>query len=307
MLTQINKNIALLDGGLGQEIYRRAASISSPLWSVAVMLDQPEIVTAVHEEFILAGAKTLTINTYSATPTRLRREGMHDQMSHIYQQAFIAVKKAIDKTGEQVDIAGCLGPLVGSYRGQPERSFEDLRDEFAEMVSLQTQADVFFIETMTNSLEASAACAAAREAGKPFAVAFRLENQGKLKTGETLKEAIDAVKAYSPTAILLNCCDPEIVTESIAEMAGLFSYVGGYANAFRSVDTVAQGNLCDTLEARAEITPGFYSNQVRHWLEDGAHVVGGCCEITPTHIKQLSEDLKANHYHVVRFSELASG
>ncbi len=49
--------VVLLDGGLGQEIYRRARSVSSPLWSVAVMQEQPEVVTAVHADFIRAGAK----------------------------------------------------------------------------------------------------------------------------------------------------------------------------------------------------------------------------------------------------------
>ena len=82
------KSVALLDGGLGQEIYRRAYGTSSPLWSVAVMLEQPEVVSAVHEEFIRAGAKTLTLNTYAATPTRLRNEDASNQMVSIYEQAF---------------------------------------------------------------------------------------------------------------------------------------------------------------------------------------------------------------------------
>ena len=194
--------------------------------------------------------------------------------------------------------------MVGSYRDQPDRSFNDLHDEFAEMVDLQSQADVFLIETMTNSLEAAAACAAAKATKKPFSVAFRLEQDATLRSGETLSEAIHVVKEYSPTAILLNCCDPEVVTRSMSEMASLFPCVGGYANAFRSIETVAQGNLCDTLEARPDITPEFYSDQVGQWLKDGACVVGGCCEITPTHIHHLAQRLKANQYNLVRFSEL---
>lgn len=306
MSKQTIKYTALLDGGLGQEIYRRTSTISSPLWSVAVMLDQPDIVTAVHEEFILAGAKTLTLNTYSATPTRLKREGMYDQMSDIYKHAFIALKNAIEKTGEDVDIAGCLGPLVGSYRGQPDRSFEDLHAEFTEMVNVQTEADVMLIETMTNSLEATAACAAARELGKPFGVAFRLEHDGKLKSGETLAEAITAVKIYAPTAIMLNCCDPEVVTRTIPDMVTLYPDVGGYANAFKSIESVANGHVCDSLESRPEISPAVYAEHVKRWLANGATVVGGCCEITPTHIQYLAEELNAHHYTLVRFSELPS-
>jgi len=298
-------SIALLDGGLGQEIYRRAPDVSSPLWSVAVMLQHPNIVKDVHADFIRAGAKTHTLNTYAATPTRLKNDGMYDKIEQIYQQAFDVLNLAIEEMQADVDIAGCLGPLVGSYRDQPNRTFEEMRDEFAEMVSLQSEVDIFLIETMTNSFEALAACAAAYESGKPYGVSFRLEQNGKLKSGESLADAINVVKEHSPTAILLNCCDPEVVTAAIAEMADLSPCVGGYANAFRSIDTVAQGNLCDTLEAREEITPQFYAQQVKHWINDGARVVGGCCEITPTHIQQLVEDLKADQIKLIRFSELA--
>jgi homocysteine S-methyltransferase (EC 2.1.1.10) len=68
-------SIALLDGGLGQEIYQRGPDVSSKLWSVAVMLKHANIVKDVHKDFIRAGAKTHTLNTYPATPTRLAKAG----------------------------------------------------------------------------------------------------------------------------------------------------------------------------------------------------------------------------------------
>ena len=63
-------SITLLDGGLGQEINNRSTQDNShPLWSVQVMHNEPEIVVQVHEAFINAGAKVLTLNNYTATPT----------------------------------------------------------------------------------------------------------------------------------------------------------------------------------------------------------------------------------------------
>ncbi|NMT64434.1 homocysteine S-methyltransferase family protein [Marinobacter orientalis] len=295
--------VALLDGGLGQEIYRRARGVSSPLWSVAVMVEQPEIVTAVHSDFIRAGARTLTLNTYAATPTRLRKQGMHDQLAAIHQRAFQALERAIDANGVQVDIAACLPPLIASYQGQPARSFEDVVDEYVTLAELQAGADVVLIETMTNTLEARAACAAAREQGKPFGVSFRLEANGRLKSGETLAEAVAAVEGYSPAAIMLNCCEPERVTDTMPELVRLYPIVGGYANAFESVEAVANGGLVDTLEARAEVSPESYAAQVRQWLADGASVVGGCCEITPAHIQYLA-DILTDEFRFVRFSQL---
>lgn len=296
------RSVVLLDGGLGQEIYRRAETASSPLWSVAVMQKQPEIVTAVHADFIRAGATTLSLNTYTATPTRLAKQGLLQQMGAIHQQAFQVLEKAISMTGAEVDMAGCLPPLAASYQGQPARSYEDLHEEYATLVRLQAAADVFLIETMTNTLEARAACAAASTLGKPYAVAFRLEADGQLKSGETLAEAVAAVAPYAPNAILLNCCDPELVSATMPTLAGLAPQVGAYANAFKSVAALAEGGSVDALEARADITPAAYSGHVQRWLASGAVVVGGCCEITPAHIKHLADTL-AGEFELIRFSQ----
>lgn len=297
--------IALLDGGLGQEIYRRARTVSSPLWSVAVMLEQPDVVTAVHEDFIRAGAKTLTLNTYAATPTRLRKQGMDEDMAAIHQQAFKALERAIEATGMAVDIAGCLPPLAASYQGEPARSFEDLKREYATLVSLQAGADVLLIETMTNIAEATAACSAAKALGKPFGVSFRLEVDGGLKSGESLAEAVAAVADYSPDAVMLNCCDLEILSAAMPQLVAMYPRVGGYANAFESVEAVAEGGLVDSLQARADVSPGAYSAQVQQWLATGASVVGGCCEITPDHIQDLAGAL-GDQYRLVRFSDIIS-
>jgi S-methylmethionine-dependent homocysteine/selenocysteine methylase len=266
------------------------------------MHEQPDVVTAVHADFIRAGAKTLSLNTYAATPSRLQRHGQLEQLAAIHQHAFELLERAVKATGARVDIAGCLPPLAGSYQGQPARSFEDLRDEYSVLVKQQAMADVLLIETMTNTLEACAACAAASELGKPYSVAFRLEADGKLMSGETLAEAVAAVSPYSPAAVMLNCCDPELISAAMPELVSLYPCVGGYANAFKSVEAMAQGGLADELEARADISPQAYAAHVRQWLNDGATVVGGCCEITPEHVRYIVETL-ADDYEFIRFSQ----
>ena len=72
-------DIALLEGGLGQEIQKRSMTNAHPLWSVKVMFDQPDIVTKVHRDFIMSGARVVCLNTYAATQTRMTRHGFGDQ------------------------------------------------------------------------------------------------------------------------------------------------------------------------------------------------------------------------------------
>ena len=76
-------DIALLDGGLGQEIQKRSKTKAHPLWSVKIMLEQPDIVTQVHRDFILSGARVICLNTYAATPSRMRSHGFGDKLEAV--------------------------------------------------------------------------------------------------------------------------------------------------------------------------------------------------------------------------------
>ena len=78
--------IRLLDGGTGQEIYRRSMLTEAPLWSVEAMLNEPEIVTQVHQDFIAAAPKCVR-STPTATPTRLRSTNHEDDLELIHQLA----------------------------------------------------------------------------------------------------------------------------------------------------------------------------------------------------------------------------
>ena len=109
-------DIAFLDGGLGQEIQNRATADPHPLWSVKVMYDEPEVISAVHRDFILAGARVITLNTYTASASRLRRDGDITQLADIHATALRLARSAVDEVAvEPVQLAGCLPPLVGSY------------------------------------------------------------------------------------------------------------------------------------------------------------------------------------------------
>jgi S-methylmethionine-dependent homocysteine/selenocysteine methylase len=65
--------VLLLDGGLGQELIRRSTAAAHHLWSLQVMLNEPQLVSDVHRDFCLAGANIACLNTYAATRARLTR------------------------------------------------------------------------------------------------------------------------------------------------------------------------------------------------------------------------------------------
>ena len=163
------KNIILLDGGVGQEIYKRAGKPASPMWSAKVMMDNPEVVKEVHQDFIKAGASIITTNSYTCTPTRLARDSQVQLFEKLQLQALHTASSARDELGltaDDVSIAGCLPPLIGSYTVD-ERGFSELKSEYEQIVAIQAPVvDLFLIETISNIKEAKAAVDVSRPDGQ---------------------------------------------------------------------------------------------------------------------------------------------
>ena len=64
----LNQPFTLLDGGMGQELVKRAKNPLTPLWSADVLRDHLDLVVDVHRDFIQAGADVITLSSYAATP-----------------------------------------------------------------------------------------------------------------------------------------------------------------------------------------------------------------------------------------------
>lgn len=301
-MTSQKRDIVLLDGGMGQELRRRSSYPASPLWSSQVMLDEPHLVTAAHRDFIDAGARVITVNTYSATPQRLARDSDPGLFESLHAAALSAARTACDESGKDVLMAGCLPPLVASYR--PDVAPDDatcLRD-YRRMVETQAAGvDLFICETMSLAREAHAATVAAAESKLPVWTAFTVDDGDgtRLRSGESLAEAARDVVDAGAERVLVNCAMPEAVTTAMAEIAGLGVPFGGYANGFTSVAPLQPGGTVDSLESRTDLDPVAYAEHALGWVEQGATIVGGCCEVGPAHIAALAERLTAAGYRLV--------
>ena len=81
------KDITLLDGSIGQELVKRAGKKPTAMWSTAVLIDQPNLVREVHNDYFSAGASVATTNTYPVLKDRLEREGLADQIETLWARA----------------------------------------------------------------------------------------------------------------------------------------------------------------------------------------------------------------------------
>ena len=283
--------VTLLDGGMGQELLRRSSRKVTPMWSADIMLNEPMLVRDLHREFIESGARVITLNTYTATPQRLKRENELAQLTNLHQQAMSAAQEAIELAQRNdVLIAGCLPPLVASYRPDVSLSFEDSLATYRRIVELQSPAsDLFICETMSSITEARAACTAAVESGKPVWVSLTVSDEypKQLRSGESLKDALLILDSFDTQATLLNCSQPEAISACWSLLHTNQRKIGAYANGFISVDSLYPGDTVEELEMRQDMSPQQYAEHAMGWAKNGASIIGGCCEIGPAHIKAL--------------------
>jgi len=286
----------LLDGGMGQELLARVGGSVGELWSAQVLLDKPKLVQEVHEDFIRAGARIITTNTYTAIRTKLDDAGMGFLFEDLNRRAGKLAVQARDSVGDaDVLITGSLPPFYGSFRPDLVQAFDVIEPMYREQAEvLAPYVDFFLCETMSSAAEAVAAVAGAAPLGKPIWVAWTLEDHGsaRLRSGETVAEAYAALDGLPVSGFLVNCCSPESVTAAMPALAAVGGQgnwpVGGFANGFAEIpDDWESGDGIETLGRRHDLDEAIYASHVKDWLDAGARLVGGCCEIGPGHIARL--------------------
>lgn len=267
-------------------------------------MDEPELVEEVHRDFIDAGARIITINSYSATPERLERHNSLNWFEPLQNRAIELAHQAREKSQcdeASVRIAGCLPPLFGSYRGDLAPDFDDCLGRYRTIVELQAgSVDLFLCETMSSIREGKAAAMAAIETGAPTWLSFTLEdgNACRLRSKEPLADALNAISGIGLEAVLINCSAPETIDSAIDTLNNGFSSVGVYANGFTSVAPLQPGGTVDSLTARQDLGPAAYAEHAIKWIDAGAKIVGGCCEVGPAQIAHLNAVLKDRGYSI---------
>ena len=294
--------MVILDGGMGRELQRCGAPFRQPEWSALALSEAPEVVVAVHAAFIEAGAQVITSNSYAVVPFHIGEERFASEGLELASIAGRLARKAADASARPVKVAGSLPPLFGSYRPdlfQPERVTEVLTPL---LQGLGAHVDLWLAETQSSLAEVQAIHAHLPSDGKPFWVSFTLQDEEtdgvpRLRSGEPVADAIEAVAGMGVAAVLFNCSQPEVigaavdVARSITGRLGADIAIGVYANAFPPQPKEATAN--DGLdELREDLDPLGYLEWAKDWQHRGASMIGGCCGIGPQHIAELKRSLK---------------
>ena len=295
--------ITLLDGSIGQELVKRAGKAPTPLWSTTVMIDQPEILRDVHAEYFNVGASVATTNTYPVLHDRLVRAGLQDQIETLWAQAVKSAQSARNAHGSG-RIAGSIGPLIASYRPDICPSAAEAEELYKDVVdALAPHVDLLLIETMSSVDQADGALRAAMKSGLPVWLAVSVEDfdGSKLRSGENLADLAPVLNRHDTDAILINCSRPEAVSTAVDIAAQFGRPFGAYANGFTKISQgfLQEAPTVDALQERSDLSPAAYADFAMGWIDQGATIVGGCCEVGPNHIAELAARITAAGHQIV--------
>lgn len=298
--------LRILDGGMSRELLRLGAQLKQPEWSALALIDSPQIVRQVHEEFIAAGADVITTNSYALVPFHIGEERFAQEGAALIALSGRLAREAADAAGRPVTVAGGLPPIFGSYEPQ---NFDPARVQAYLSVlveNLSPYIDVWLGETLSLIAEGEAVRVAVEKTGKPFWISFTLADDAaqvagarpKLRSGETVADAALWAAGSGAEALLFNCARPEVMEAAVKVAAeamrakGVSMPIGVYANAFDS-DTDESAANEGLHETRKDLTNDAYSRFACRWADAGASMIGGCCGIGASHIHTLATVLKA--------------
>lgn len=303
MLEINNPNhITLLDGGMGRELLRVGAPFQQPEWSALSLMEAPDLVKKVHESFAEAGSDILTTSNYAVVPFHIGEKRFSTEGANLTALAGRLAREVASSFG--ITVAGSLPPLFGSYRPDlfvPERAPALLK---VIIDALSPHVDLWLAETTSSIAEAQAVVEVLSDDNRPVWISFTLMDDDELhdqiaylRSGESVKSAVQSVIDLGVSAILFNCSQPEVMAQAIktaineVKRRNLDMPIGAYANAFPSQRIDAQAN--STLhEIRQDLDPAGYLLIADTWCRLGATLIGGCCGIGPEHIATLHKGFK---------------
>lgn len=297
----------ILDGGMGQELIARAGKVTK-LWSVQALLDTPEIVRQVHDDYFNAGADVATSNSYSLLPDRLESHGMEDRLEDLSRLACQIVCDSREAHGAGL-VAGALGPQGFSYQPNKCPPAEQAAEGYARIAKIHAAyVDLHLLETMSSIKQVRGGLMGAGVTGLPVWLGLSVaDTDGTLlRSGELLSDIVPLLEEFKPEAVLINCSKPEAVSQAMPVLAGFNCRTGAYANGFTEIAAEFNGigATVDLLRARHDLDPDAYASFAEEWVRNSATIVGGCCEVGPAHIAELArrfnrrDSLAPDHFNV---------
>jgi 5-methyltetrahydrofolate--homocysteine methyltransferase len=314
----LNERILVLDGAMGTMIQRYNLTEDDYRgerfrdWehdlkgnNDLLSLTKPEIIQAIHRQYLEAGADIIETNTFSGTTIAMADYHMEALAYELnYESARLAKEVAVDVTRQNPDkprfVAGAMGPTNRTASLSPDVNnpayravtFDELVDAYYEQVSglVEGGADLLLVETIFDTLNAKAAMFAIdkyfnlnpQQPARPIMISGTITDaSGRTLSGQTTEAFLYSVSHLPLLSIGLNCAlGAELMRpyiQTLAKESPFFTSAypnAGLPNEFGEYDE----------------TPEMMALQVEDFIKSSfVNIVGGCCGSTPNHIRAIAE------------------
>ena len=293
----MDTEVVLLDGGMSNALAARGHDLSDSLWSARLLRDAPDEIAAVHRAYFAAGAEVATTASYQASVAGFTSHGLSvAQASELIRSSVRIAREVRDSLeGPRRRVAASVGPYGAvladgsEYRGRYGVPAAKLRDFHRERLELLLEAgpDLLAVETIPDVDEAEVLSVLLDEYAVPAWFSYSIDGD-RTRAGQLLPEAFAVAAGSAPVvAVGINCCSPDDVAPALRAAAEVTDLpLVAYPNSGQGWDPVARGWVGGTAYDPA-LAP--------EWVDAGARLVGGCCQVGPDDIAALADvlDLRA--------------
>ena len=325
LYTALQHRILVLDGAMGTMIqryclteadFRGEAFSSHPCdlqgFNDLLCITRPDVIRAIHEEYLDAGADILETNTFGANSIA----GEDYQMAHLsynINKAAASIARDSAERREKRDgkmrwVAGAVGPTNRTASLSPDVNNPGFRNiSFVQLVTAYEEAieglidggsDIILIETIFDTLNAKAAIYATKEVfyrrgfSLPIMISGTITDaSGRTLSGQTAEAFWYSTSHSKPLSIGLNCAlGAKELRQYVQELSRVADcLVSAYPNA----------GLPNEFGGYDE-TPRSMAEHIAEWADAGfLNIVGGCCGTTPEHIAQIARAVQGKKPRVV--------
>ena len=292
----------ILDGGMGQELLARGLKPKGTLWSAHALIDKGchQMVIDTHLDFINAGAEAIVTTTFTARRNRLIQNACEKYFEKINIKAVELALKARDISKKEVLVAGGLPNQKQTYSADLGEDLGSIEKNFYDQAKLLKHGiDFFYLDVMSSGLECKIALEAIESFNLPVLVGVHLGDNGLLPSGEKIQDIVKKYKNKNWLGIIMACISPKAYEAVMNDLQKIDIPYGFKLNRFKKIPkgyTVASkdawgnaGNPTTVLGKNTDLNESKFCEYVKKFMKNGATILGGCCEIRPSHIKAISK------------------
>lgn len=297
---RLTREVLLADGAMGTLLVSRGAPSDGP--RAPLVLTHPGLVREVHDDYVAAGARIVSTNTWDANRAKLTKFDWADSLEKINREAVRLAREAA--SGEYVYVAGQIGPLGQLVKPYGPLTKAQVRDAFTEQIRLLLEegVDLLLLETFSSPLEITEAVRAARDlsAEIPILASLTFLADGKTTFGAEAVESLAQLHAAGADVVGLNC------TIGPQETLEIFQKVVEHVGAPIAVMPNAGYPWIVGGRTVYPATPDYFRDLAREFVKTGISILGGCCGTGPEHIAAMAREASGKPRRAVTISAVES-